>query len=189
MRVAFFPHFTQEFHREKGFGVDRHKLPIPVVARYIRFKPTKHILWVCLRVEVYGIFKGELILNKHDKWILNSYTAVSRVKVNATTPEGIVRGFQVNVPWLQDFREIWEIFAVRKRHCGFDELTCLFRLLKFVDYRILRLPSRLSRALLSLFFRQIFSKQPHVFIEKLPESVWNLVYNDVTQFKLFPLHR
>ena len=67
VRVAFFPHFTQEFHRKKGFGVDRHKLPIPAVARYIRFYPTKHRFWVHLRVEVYGIFKGELITSKHDK--------------------------------------------------------------------------------------------------------------------------
>ena len=63
----FFPHFTQEFHRKKGLGVDRHKLSIPVVARYIRFYPTKHIRWDCLRVEVYGIFKGELILSKYNK--------------------------------------------------------------------------------------------------------------------------
>ena len=186
MRVAFFPHFTQEFHREKGFGVDRHKLPIPVVARYIRFKPTKHILWVCLRVEVYGIFKGELILNKHDKWILNGYTAVSRVKVNATTPECIVRGFRVNVPWLQDFREIWEIKK--------EALRVWWTYLFISPIKICWLPdTQITFEIVACtfipFFRQIFSKQPHVFIEKLPESVWNLVYNDVTQSKLFPLHR
>ena len=67
LRVAFFPHLTQEFHRKKDLGVDRHNLPIPVVARYIRFYPTKHIRWDCLRVEVYGIFKGELILSKYNK--------------------------------------------------------------------------------------------------------------------------
>ena len=36
------------------------------------------------------------------------------------------------------------------------------------------------------FFWQIFSQELYEFIEKLPESVWHLVYNDVTQFKLFP---
>ena len=67
LRVAFFPHLTQEFHRKKDLGVDRHNLPIPVVARYIRFYPTKYIRWDCLRVKVYGIFKGELILSKYNK--------------------------------------------------------------------------------------------------------------------------
>ena len=42
--------------------VDRHKFPITVVARYIRFYPTKQRVWNCLRVEVYGTKKGELIL-------------------------------------------------------------------------------------------------------------------------------
>ena len=36
------------------------------------------------------------------------------------------------------------------------------------------------------FFWQIFSQELYEFIEKLPESVWHLDYNDVTQFKLFP---
>ena len=111
VRVAFFPHFTQEFHRKKGFGVDRHKLPIPVVARYIRFHPTKNRFWVHLRVEVYGIFKGELVTSKHDKWIVKCYTDVSRVKVNATTPKGFVGSFQVMVPWLQ---KIWEKICCKK---------------------------------------------------------------------------
>ncbi|KAL9959813.1 hypothetical protein ACROYT_G033169 [Oculina patagonica] len=45
-----------EFHREgENTIVDRHKLPVPVSARYIRFNPTKQEDWNCLRVEVYSI--------------------------------------------------------------------------------------------------------------------------------------
>ena len=161
--------------------MDRHKLRIPVVARYIRFYPTKHILWDSLRVEVYGIFKGELILSKYNKRILKCYTAVSSVKVNAKTTKGVVGSSQVTVPWLQDFREIWEKFTVRRTHFGFHEFICLFHLLK--DYL-----SRVSRALL-FFLRQIFSKQLYAFIEKLQASVWHSLYTDVTHFKLFSLFR
>ncbi|XP_078351549.1 uncharacterized protein LOC144636260 [Oculina patagonica] len=47
-----------EFHREgDSFTVDRHKLPVPVSARYIRFHPTQQQGWNCLRVEVYSIEK------------------------------------------------------------------------------------------------------------------------------------
>ena len=155
MRVAFFPHFTQEFHREKGFGVDRHKLPIPVVARYIRFHPTKHKFLVHLRVEVYGIFKGELITSKHDKWIVKCYTDVSRVKVNATTPKVLWGVFR---SWFLDFKKFEKKFTVRKRQCGFDEFTCLFHLLKFLDYRILRLPFEIVACTFILFSHKFSRK-------------------------------
>ena len=151
LRVAFFPHLTQEFHRKKDLGVDRHNLPIPVVARYIRFYPTKHIRWDCLRVEVYGISKGELILSKYNKWILKCYTAVSRVKVNAKTTKGVVGRSQVTVIWLQDFREIYEKFTVRITHSGFMNLFVYFTywnslITGYSDYL-----SRVSRALLFFF--------------------------------------
>ena len=167
LRVAFFPHLTQEFHRKKGRGVDRHKLRIPVVARYIRFNPTKHILWDCLRVEVYGIFKGELILSKYNKRILKCYTAVSSVKVNAKTTKGVVGSSQVTVPWLQDFREIWEKFTVRRTHFGFHEFICLFHLLKFIDYRILRLPFE-SVACTFIFFATNFLETAVCIHRKTP---------------------
>ena len=151
LRVAFFPHLTQEFHRKKDLGVDRHNLPIPVVARYIRFYPTKHIRWDCLRVEVYGISKGELILSKYNKWILKCYTAVSSVKVNAKTTKGVVGRSQVTVIWLQDFREIYEKFTVRITHSGFMNLFVYFTywnslITGYSDYL-----SRVSRALLFFF--------------------------------------
>ena len=57
-----FPYFPQEFYRVgKNHEVDRHKLSRPVVARYIRFYPTKIREWDSLRVEVYGTKQGELI--------------------------------------------------------------------------------------------------------------------------------
>ena len=151
LRVAFFPHLTQEFNRKKDLGVDRHNLPIPVVARYIRFYPTKHIRWDCLRVEVYGISKGELILSKYNKWILKCYTAVSSVKVNAKTTKGVVGRSQVTVIWLQDFREIYEKFTVRITHSGFMNLFVYFTywnslITGYSDYL-----SRVSRALLFFF--------------------------------------
>ena len=151
LRVAFFPHLTQEFHRKKDLGVDRHNLPIPVVARYIRFYPTKHIRWDCLRVEVYGISKGELILSKYNKWILKCYTAVSSVKVNAKTTKGVVGRSQVTVIWLQDFGEIYEKFTVRITHSGFMNLFVYFTywnslITGYSDYL-----SRVSRALLFFF--------------------------------------
>ena len=151
LRVAFFPHLTQEFHRKKDLGVDRHNLPIPVVARYIRFYPTKHIRLDCLRVEVYGISKGELILSKYNKWILKCYTAVSSVKVNAKTTKGVVGRSQVTVIWLQDFREIYEKFTVRITHSGFMNLFVYFTywnslITGYSDYL-----SRVSRALLFFF--------------------------------------
>jgi len=44
-----------EFHREgDSYKVDRHKLAVPLTARYIRFHPTKRHAWNCLRVEVYS---------------------------------------------------------------------------------------------------------------------------------------
>ena len=151
LRVAFFPHLTQEFHRKKDLGVDRHNLPIPVVARYIRFYPTKHIRWDCLRVEVYGISKGELILSKYNKWILKCYTAVSSVNVNAKTTKGVVGRSQVTVIWLQDFREIYEKFTVRITHSGLMNLFVYFTywnslITGYSDYL-----SRVSRALLFFF--------------------------------------
>ena len=57
-----FPYFPKEFYRVgKNHGVDRHKLSRPVVARYIRFHPTKTHEWDSLRVEVYAAKQGELI--------------------------------------------------------------------------------------------------------------------------------
>ena len=45
----------QEFHRQGDSNtVDQHKLPVPVIARYLRFNPTQRHAWNCLRVEVYG---------------------------------------------------------------------------------------------------------------------------------------
>ncbi|KAL9953934.1 hypothetical protein ACROYT_G041410 [Oculina patagonica] len=47
-----------EFQREGGSTtVDRHKLVVPISARYIRFHPTQQQGWNCLRVEVYSIEK------------------------------------------------------------------------------------------------------------------------------------
>ncbi|XP_078351548.1 uncharacterized protein LOC144636259 [Oculina patagonica] len=47
-----------EFQRKgDSTTVDRHKLPVPVSARYIRFRPTRQQGWNCLRVEVYSIEK------------------------------------------------------------------------------------------------------------------------------------
>lgn len=44
-----------EFHRSnESHTVDRHILPLPVLASYIRFHPTNQHKWNCLRVEVYG---------------------------------------------------------------------------------------------------------------------------------------
>ena len=53
--------YLKEFHRQgDSTTVDRHKLPVSVSARYIRFHPTKQQGWNCLRVEVYGI-ESELL--------------------------------------------------------------------------------------------------------------------------------
>lgn len=41
-----------------GSGVDEHSLSLPVSARVVRFRPTDHYAWNCLRVEVYGITPG-----------------------------------------------------------------------------------------------------------------------------------
>ena len=41
-----------------GSGVDEHSLSMPVSARVVRFRPTDHYAWNCLRVEVYGITPG-----------------------------------------------------------------------------------------------------------------------------------
>ena len=47
--------YLKEFHRESsGITVQRHKLPVPMLTRYIRFHPTHQRNWNCLRVEVYG---------------------------------------------------------------------------------------------------------------------------------------
>ena len=52
--------FWQEFHREgRSDTVDKHKLPVAVYARYIRFHPTQQHKWNCLRVEVYHTVAGE----------------------------------------------------------------------------------------------------------------------------------
>ena len=56
MQKSMFVIYLKEFHREgNGTTVDRHKLPVPVSARYIRFHPTQQNGWNCLRVEVYSI--------------------------------------------------------------------------------------------------------------------------------------
>ena len=34
--------------------MDKHNLPMPVSARYVRFHPTKRVKQNCLRVEIYG---------------------------------------------------------------------------------------------------------------------------------------
>ena len=41
-----------------GSGVDELSLSLPVFARVVRFLPTDHYAWNCLRVEVYGITPG-----------------------------------------------------------------------------------------------------------------------------------
>ena len=48
--------------------------------------------------------------------------------------------FQITVPWPQDLREIRENVTERTRHSGFDVSIYLLELLKFIDYRIPRLP-------------------------------------------------
>ena len=157
--MAFFPHFTQEFNREKGFGVDRHKLPIPVVTRYIRFHPTKHIMWDCLRVEVYGIFKGEWTRSKYDKWINRK------------------------VLW-----EVFRSRVLNFRISGRSDKFCLMNLFVYFTHLNSLITgysdylSRLSVHVYS-FFWKTSSKQLHAFLEKLPASVWHLVEADVTQLK------
>ncbi|KAL9968218.1 hypothetical protein ACROYT_G026567 [Oculina patagonica] len=44
-----------EFHRQGGSNtVEKHRLSVPMSARYVRFHPTKQHNWNCLRVELYS---------------------------------------------------------------------------------------------------------------------------------------
>ena len=77
--------FLQEFHREGDSDtVDRHKLPVAVSARYIRFHPTQQHNWNCLRVEVYGTI-GELV----SLLLLCSLSALPRVSSQAHVKPGL----------------------------------------------------------------------------------------------------
>ncbi|KAL9953929.1 hypothetical protein ACROYT_G041405 [Oculina patagonica] len=83
-----------EFHREgDGFTVDRHKLPLPVSSRYIRFHPTQHYAWNCLRVEVY-------IMEKY-----NANQGANRGRLHIQYSEGKAAGWVVATndvnQWLQ----------------------------------------------------------------------------------------
>lgn len=45
-------------------NIDEHRLSLPVSARFVRFRPTNQYEWNCLRVELYGITPGMLLLKK-----------------------------------------------------------------------------------------------------------------------------
>ena len=56
-----------------GSGVDEHSLSLPVSARVVRFRPTDHYAWNCLRVEVYGITPGMLSFFKNVKRVVGQF--------------------------------------------------------------------------------------------------------------------
>ena len=53
MSSVMFGLYLKVFHRE-GATIDRHKLPVTVSAKYIRFHPINRHNWNCLRVEAYS---------------------------------------------------------------------------------------------------------------------------------------